>query len=203
MSDLGVACEPANSATESGEPMWPHRHRSTCVPEQRKEESLEKIMSKTNDTEGFNTGSMVPNLRPSENPDTPAVAGTHGRRCGRCCAPSFWAELAAWRLRRWWMSPGQRPRLTYGARAVSALALRPSSTSARQPGPPTPERRHRLIPGSKSSIGGPGQPGHLDRHPAPARCRRRLSHRSSRLPSPATSTASARSDARVWRTTGP
>jgi hypothetical protein len=37
MSDLGVACEPANSATESGEPMWPHRHRSTCVPEQRKQ----------------------------------------------------------------------------------------------------------------------------------------------------------------------
>ena len=35
-------------------------------------------MSKTNDTEGFNTGSMVPNLRPSENPATAAVASTHG-----------------------------------------------------------------------------------------------------------------------------
>jgi hypothetical protein len=35
-------------------------------------------MSKTNNTEGFNTGSMVPNLRPSENPATPAVASTHG-----------------------------------------------------------------------------------------------------------------------------
>jgi hypothetical protein len=135
--------------------------------------------------------SMVPNLRPSENPDTPAAVGKHGLAVRALLRSVLLAGVG-------WLAIAVLVDVVRPAAAAPvwrSSGIGTATSSAKQPTPPTPERRHRLIPGSPSSSGGPIPPCHLDRHPAPARCRRERPYRASRLRSPAPLTASARRDA--------